>query len=228
MSTTERRENISRTTVEVDAYKWREYKELSFILMKICIDKFLLKKKTIPKKLLTDYKKAPADLKIQLVKGNLKGYIEDGGESLKKLIVFVYNEYKYETEGQKCIIENKENSFDNEEFSHFIKEKENAVCFTYNKNVEKFNWLSKENVGHQFKKFKSGIKCGDLTCNINNNNTHELGVGKFHSLCVQVLPLENNTIDAGSIHVFRYAISGCVYFFADRKNRDKMYEYLHK
>tara|TARA_R110000782_G_scaffold172786_1_gene264395 strand:- start:234 stop:920 length:687 start_codon:yes stop_codon:yes gene_type:complete len=228
MSFTDSQKNIKYTCV--DKHGWKNNADIRPIFIKICIDKFLSKKKKIPIELLADYKKETNDIRSKLSKVNLKAWKKDNEkvEGFDALLTHIYNSYKYKTERERCFIKTPDNSFDNTEFSGFILQKEDAVCFTYNKGVKKFNWLDKADVGNQFKTFKKGLKKGDLTCDIVNNKSHMLGVGKWFSLCVQINPVEENSLDAGACHVFRYMVSGCVYFFQNKKNRNDIYEYLNK
>lgn len=230
MSSTDNQKNMFEKH-ESTILGWRKQKPICYYIMKMCIDKFLSKNKSVPKKLLTDYKQASVGLRGHITKNMARTLEENKKENtqLEELFRYAYNEYKHDTAGKgQCYITCPNNSFDNDDFTGFIKQKEDAVAFCYNKHTKQFNWADKTQIGDQFKVFKNEIKNSEMTCTVNNNKTHELGVSKWHSVCIQWLPLEKNTIDPGALHVFRYHVCGYVYFFSSKSNRDNMFKYLNK
>jgi hypothetical protein len=119
--------------------------------------------------------------------------------------------------------------FENFDFSLFIKtQSKDCIGFTYVHFHPIFYGFNEQMIGKFFKESKNRIKAGKMRCVEENNKTHTLGSTKYYSMCFQDTSLENNIEDAGAIHVFRYFVSGSVYFFNNKKNRDKMFEYVNK
>jgi hypothetical protein len=119
--------------------------------------------------------------------------------------------------------------FENIDFNKFIKtQAKTDIGFSYIQHIKDFSRFDSKEIGEQFKEFKGYMKDGKMRCIEENKQTHTLGSSHYYSMCFQELPLERNNIDYGALHVFRYHVSGYVYFFHSKKNRDKMFEYVSK
>jgi len=115
----------------------------------------------------------------------------------------------------------------------FMSSRQGAKVFTYNHRFNDFIWLDEIHYQHQFKEYKKNIKDKKIVINKENNDEHILNNVIWYSLCIQVWDNEaddygTNHICLGSMSVFNYMISGFVYYFKNKKDRDNAYNWLVK
>jgi len=116
------------------------------------------------------------------------------------------------------------------------REKKKDLCMTYNKLGKSFDFLNQEELHLQFRDFRNGKKNGTIRINPNNNVTHEDPNGKkWHLLVIQ--EAKDGKIDEDSAFnmdicrlgmAFNFYVSGAVYAFRNKDNRDAMYHYVMK
>jgi hypothetical protein len=116
------------------------------------------------------------------------------------------------------------------------REKRKDLCMTYNKLGKNFDFLNQEEIHLQFRDFRREKKNGTIRINPNNNLTHEDPNGKkWHFLVIQ--EAKDGKIDEDSGFnmdicrlgmAFNFYVSGAVYAFRNKDNRDAMYHYVMK
>ena len=121
----------------------------------------------------------------------------------------------------------------NEKFAYFMGAKENAKVFTYHKRLQEWSWIDEDIYKQQFKQYKKLIKNKEIVIDKENNNEHKLNGIIWHSLTIQKWDKQNDdyaemTLCKGSIEVFGYMISGYVYYFQNKADRDTAYRWLVK
>jgi len=121
----------------------------------------------------------------------------------------------------------------NDKFAYFMGGKEGAKVFTYHKRLANWSWLDDDCYKEQFKQYKKLIKEKKIVIDKENNNEHMLNGKKWYSLCIQkwneeIDDYDEMTLCKGSIEVFGYMISGYVYYFQSKKDRDNAYNWLVK
>jgi len=120
-----------------------------------------------------------------------------------------------------------------DKFADFMGSKRGAKVFTYHKRFNEWSWLDEDVYKQQFKQYKKLIKNKDIVIDKENNNEHILNDFKWYSLCIQRWDKEDDdygemTLCKGSIDVFNYMISGYVYYFQSKIDRDTAYNWLVK
>ena len=121
----------------------------------------------------------------------------------------------------------------NEKFAYFMGAKQGAKVFTYMKKFNEWSWLDEDVYKQQFKQYRKLIKSKDIVIDGENNSEHILNGKKWYSLCIQKWNKEEDDYDEmtlckGSIEVFGYIISGYVYYFQNKADRDTAYNWLVK
>lgn len=116
------------------------------------------------------------------------------------------------------------------------REKKKDLCMTYNKIGKNFDFLNEEEIHLQFHDFRKEKKNGTIRINPNNNVTHEDPNGKkWHLLVIQ--EAKDGKIDEDSGFnmdicklgmAFNFYVSGAVYAFRNKDNRDAMFHYVMK
>ena len=119
----------------------------------------------------------------------------------------------------------------NDKFAYFMGDKQGAKIFTFHKRLNEWSWIDENVYKQQFKIYKKQIKNKDIIIDIENNNEHTLNGKIWYSLCIQRWDKEANdyaemTLCKGSIEVFGYMISGYVYYFQNKKDRDNAFKWL--
>ena len=113
-----------------------------------------------------------------------------------------------------------------ETFKKFLLEKEGASAWTWQHQVEAFSWCDKDVFNVECKKFRKLRKEGKLTILEHNNQTCMLGDVEWHCLVVQTP--EGLPICPASANLFQFMVSGYVYWFNKKSNRDTVYKFLTK
>lgn len=116
-------------------------------------------------------------------------------------------------------------------FVDFMKQRNGAKVMCYNQKFKEWTWCDEPQYLEQMKVFKNHIKSGRMKVNEYNNNEHDLNGVKWYSMCFQQYDDNGDlcgNIDIGSIEVFRYHITGFVYYYKNKTDRDNMFSYLNK
>ena len=119
-----------------------------------------------------------------------------------------------------------------------------ALCWIHH--ISDLHWLSKENIYHEFSRFREGIRSGRLKCSEANLQERQDQDGRWwHFLVVQDKPhviaiepiaraLEANGggvtplgTDPIALFEFNYLVCGFVYFFKKKENRDALFKFLN-
>lgn len=121
----------------------------------------------------------------------------------------------------------------NEKFAYFMGAKEGAKVFTYHKRLQEWSWIDEDIYKTQFKQYRKMIKNKEIVIDGENNNEHILNGVKWYSICIQKWDKQNDdyaemTLCKGSFDVFGYMISGYVYYFQNKADRDTAYRWLVK
>ena len=111
-------------------------------------------------------------------------------------------------------------------FKKFLLVKDGAPCFTWIHHLREFAWIDKAMINPQFKKFKQAFKEGKAKVLEGNNTTQTLDKKEWYSLVIT--PTHECDICLGSMNLFSFYVSGYVYWFNIKENRDSMYKYLIK
>lgn len=114
-------------------------------------------------------------------------------------------------------------------FPEFMKIRNSDKIFTYNQHFNEWQWLNFDNYKKQFKMFKTLYKNKKIVVQEENNNQHELNSHIWYSLVIQPINDEDEVeanICLGSVQMFKYMVSGFVYYFKNKTDRDNAYNYL--
>jgi hypothetical protein len=205
---------------------------------------FIKNKVVCPKKLIDETKKAKSGLSTKHIKNltpfmKKMKFLNKGNKQQEEEVERLYNEYRQEEkyygtnqEPRKSIIvlmEGKEQGKDIDmNLRQFISEKQDAKCFTFNRKMEKLNWLETADTQREFAGFKKLIRKGDICCREYNNKELIMnGTSKWYSLVIQ-LPNEVVGVDIAGIKIFNFSVDGVCYFFSNKKNRDAMFKWINK
>ena len=124
MASNTNKKNIGtgNTRVEYKIKDWKQSKPLCYYVMKLCIDKFISKKKKVPVKLLQDYKEVPEPIR-KMIGASQKEFYNDNNETdLKELLLYAYREYKNYTDKPFLNVFTQDGEvFENIDFNKFIK-----------------------------------------------------------------------------------------------------------
>lgn len=168
---------------------------------------------------------------------NIKDYEKQVKQEIKEKYKQAKEAYKYANElpDDKCKYEINGEQIDNpvSKIVRFMSFRQGAKVFTYHHRFNEFCWLDEKDYQQQFKDYKKKIKDKKIVINKENNDEHMLNDVKWYSLCIQVWDKEaddyaDNSICLGSMSVFNYLISGFVYYFKNKKDRDNAYNWLVK
>ncbi len=92
-----------------------------------------------------------------------------------------------------------------------------------------FMTMDKHEMKPQMVKWKRMIKQGRLVCRDYNKKTLKADDGReWHVLVVQEAVEGSDDVDAMGMFVFSFMVSGCLYAFKDKNNRDKVFDYINK
>lgn len=92
-----------------------------------------------------------------------------------------------------------------------------------------FMTMDKHEMKPQMVKWRRLIKQGKLVCRDYNKKTLKADDGReWHVLVVQDAVQESNDVDAMGMFVLSFMVSGCLYAFQDKNNRDKVFDYINK
>jgi hypothetical protein len=112
-------------------------------------------------------------------------------------------------------------------FKKFIGQKGTAVVFTWHQTANEWQWIDTDLLKVEFKRFKKLVKDGKLHTQSVNNTVKELNGQKWYPLVIQ-RTCENTDICIGSVKLFKFFVSGLVYWFSKEINRNNMFEYLQR
>jgi hypothetical protein len=113
-----------------------------------------------------------------------------------------------------------------ETFKVFLTEKNKAPVFSWNHGSQQLMWLDKEDVGPQMKTFRCLRKQGKVRVLEENNRTCKLSKKSWH--CIVVTTGAEGQIDIPSVKLFNLLVSGLVYWFDNKDNRDAYFKYITK
>ena len=116
-------------------------------------------------------------------------------------------------------------------FVDFMKQRDGAKVMTYNQAVKEWNWCDESDYVQQMKLFKKHIKNGIMKVKDYNNNEHDLNGVKWYSMCLQQYDYNGEfcgNMDIGSMEIFSYMITGFVYYYKNKTDRDAMFSHLNK
>ena len=117
------------------------------------------------------------------------------------------------------------------------KKLENIVSQRQKKNGENFftyhvsrkcpSWGNNEDMKGQMKDWRLQKKQGILTINTQNNKEFMISGKKWYTMVIQDVDLEKNNIDPLGFG-FGYVVSGMIYWFSSKENRDSIVSYVMK
>ena len=145
--------------------------------------------------------------------------------------------YKWlgDTEKFKCpiIFTNNQHRPLNDYVADLFGEKEEGICLSYIQSRGQFNWLDKGRmIDDQMRIWRKLWKQKKIKLEEFNNQEHELNGRKWYSLTIQPIDengeMEECNMCVGSMELFSYHVSGMPYYFTQKINRDKIYEYITK
>ena len=210
-----------------------------WIFERMIMTMFIKKGKTVPKLLIAKIKELSTELlNLGITESSLgltwklnsnKSYTTEAHQAFKE----GYNEYKKSQKyfgdtivkettvltpagemGKNCV----------SQFNRFVGQKGSAKAFTWHQQLEEWNWCDDEDLKDQFKLYYRLVKEGRLYTQSGNNIVKELNGKKWYSLVVQ--HTDGGNVCVGSIKLFKYHVSGLVYWFSNESNRDVMFKYL--
>jgi len=121
-----------------------------------------------------------------------------------------------------------------ETFKKFLLEKEGASVWTWHHLQEEFMWYDQDIFNTECKRFRKLRKEGKVIILEDNNKTCMLGDVEWYCLIVQS-PEESpdgkeriDPICPASMNLFGMMVTGFVYWFNKRANRDTVYKFLTK
>ena len=106
--------------------------------------------------------------------------------------------------------------------------RENEICFFWHVNTEVVGYNNSEIMRDNLKTWKQQKKQGILKIQEANNRTFEINGKKYYALVVQDTDMEKNPPIDPLAFGLGFHVSGLVYFFKNKKNRDAIVEYLNK
>ena len=252
MSSTDNKKNIESHTVEshtgAESIIPNNYTPAGVVLFGI-INKLAKKNIPIPKTLLKQYGDIKKDPRTNLTLLNhCNNFVSNGDKGFKRINKDLFDEINKEYYNIKKTNKYINPNFDMKEirfhkpdekgkmsevgkdmikvFKYFLSIKNGAPCFTWHQQLNDFSWLYKPDLYEQFKIYKKNIKNGKLEVSSDNNLTRTLDKTEWH--CIVIHQVGNDMIDVCSLKLFDMMISGFVYWFNSKANRDAMYEYLIK
>jgi hypothetical protein len=214
----------------------------SYELNKNVMKKFIEKKKKIPSYLIKETNELKKKLKLLgLNEGDYNVRIENQ-KGLDKRTKELYKEYKKVEKymGDKELEKSCNTTIYtdtgkiemgndiNKEYLDIIKSKQKGICFTWHHSTNEWQWVDKDMMNTQFTKYKNLIKKGTIVCKDYNLPEKELLGKKWYGLVINGNSENPINMDVGSIRLFRYFVSGFVYWFPNKENRDKMFEWINK
>ena len=223
-------------------------KEITIIIQKYELNKevmkkFIEKKKKIPFYLIKETNELKKKLKLIGIKEGDYNIRMENQKGFDKRVKEEYKEYKKVEKyiGDKeldktchtTIINRdtgkvKEIGKDiNKEYLDIIKSKQKGVCFTWHHSSDTWQWVDKDMMNTQFKMYKDLIKKGTILCKDYNLPTKELLGRKWYGLVINGNDENPINMDVGSIRLFKYFVSGFVYWFPIKENRDKIFNWIN-
>jgi hypothetical protein len=198
--------------------------------------RFLDKKMKVPPKVIKNLK----DAKEKLPKTFNTEELIKLNENNKELLSYVKREfkeykreYKYigDTELEDVMCFSLDGEMGNDvvsSFPEFIKQKDKAVCFSYHQKLGQLMWVDPIQFKDEMKRYKNFIRDGRLVVKEYNNQEKKINNVSWYSLVIQNTKEEQNDICIGSLKLFRFMVSGFVYWFSSKTNRDNIYKWLNK
>tara|TARA_R110002049_G_scaffold155863_1_gene320809 strand:+ start:1817 stop:2629 length:813 start_codon:yes stop_codon:yes gene_type:complete len=175
----------------------------------------------------------------QTIKDNKS--IDGYEDKVKQDIKYKYKRYKdiekYAGELPKSNMEYYENGSKVksplDKFAYFMSAKKGAKVFSYYHRLNEWGWLDAPVYKEQFKQYKKQIKNKTIVIDEENNDEHLLNGIKWYSVCFQKWDKEEDdygemNLCKGSLDVFGDMISGYVYYFEKKADRDNAYNWLVK
>jgi len=207
-----------------------------FLLYHYIVKRFLDKKLKVPPKVIKNLKDAKEKLPKMFNPEELIKLNENNKKFLtqvKKRFKEYKREYKYigdtELKDMCCFSPDGEMGKDVvSSFPEFIKQKDKGVCFSYHQQLGQLTWLDPKPFRDEMKRYKNFIREGRLLIRECNNQEKKINNVSWYSLVIQNTKDEQNEMCIGSLKLFGFAVSGFVYWFSSKTNRDNMYKWLNK
>jgi len=106
---------------------------------------------------------------------------------------------------------------------YFIGDRRDAICWVWNQSLKEFQWGNKTQMKNEFKNLKKqGCYCDKK----NNRDFKDKNGNEWYSITIQLEG--HNAIDTGTLAVTGFMVSGCVYWFYNKTNRDTMCKWFAK
>jgi hypothetical protein len=106
---------------------------------------------------------------------------------------------------------------------NFINDRRDAVCWYWHQSNKEFYWGNKTEMSNEFKSLK---KQGCYSIQKNNRDYKDKFGVEWYSITIQ--QKGHNAIDTGTLAVNGFMVSGCVYWFYNKTNRDAMSKWFSK
>lgn len=218
---------------------------IRFLSTTYCINKWKKQNSSVPKIMTDDLEKYKKYISPNYYNGvyNIKKTIENNYKNNKDFKDDCDNDYKkykdiYKIAGDvsrqkycNVITNNHIKKSSKDYFIDFMRQRDGAKVMSYIQSVNEWSWIDESDYVKQFNIYKLHIKSGRMKINEFNNNEHDLNGVKWYSMCFQQYDDNGElcgNMDIGSMEIFSYHITGFVYYYKNKKDRDNMFAHLNK
>ena len=94
------------------------------------------------------------------------------------------------------------------------------------KQYKKLSVMNNEEITKQAKMWRKHIRAGAIECHDYNNTENTIDGKKYYGLVVQQEDYEN--LDPLGLMIMGYMVSGCIYFFISKHNRDSIFNFINE
>jgi len=109
------------------------------------------------------------------------------------------------------------------------QQRKGGVCITYFKMMREIDWASASEIQQTYALFRKEVRKGNLIVRKENNEEYTYKGRKFYSLVIQDTKRNGDHEPCPiMLLVFKNMVSGFSYFFTNKENRDKMFNWLMK
>lgn len=116
-------------------------------------------------------------------------------------------------------------------FTQFMQQRFNAKVMCYNHKINEWTWLDDQVYFQQLKTYRKAYKNNKIQILNENLSEHIYNDKKWYSITIQPIDKTGQiTADLciGSCEIFSYIVSGYVYYYKHKFDRDNAYNYLVK
>ena len=116
-------------------------------------------------------------------------------------------------------------------FKDFMQQRFSAKIMTYNHKINEWTWMDDEVYYRQLKTFRKAYKYKKLQILDCNLCQHMYNGKKWYSITIQPIDKTGEVTSdmcIGSCKIFNYVVSGYVYYYKHKTDRDNAYNYIMK